>query len=91
MKLLWTCLGRERSVFTRFSRLKLAAANLKRGPNPGLKLAAAYFSPKKLYVYTDVLDLFKLRPIFKPRLIFARINGPNNHQVVGIEHTGCDF
>ena len=44
----WTCLGRERSVFTRFSRLKLAAANLRRGPNPGLKLAAAYFSRKEI-------------------------------------------
>ena len=31
-----------------FSRLKLAAANLGRGPNPGLKLAAAYFSRKEI-------------------------------------------
>ena len=30
-----------------FSRLKLAAANLRRGPNPGLKLAAGYFSRKE--------------------------------------------
>ena len=43
-----TCLGRKRSAFTRFSRLKLAAANLRRGPNPGLKLAAAYFSRKEI-------------------------------------------
>ncbi len=28
--------------------LKLAAANLRRGPNPGLKLAAAYFSRKEI-------------------------------------------
>ncbi len=34
--------------YTRFSRLKLAAANLRRGPNPGLKLAAAYFSRKEI-------------------------------------------
>ena len=60
---LWTCLGRERSVFTRFSRLKLAAANLRRGPNPGLKLARLILVAKKLYVYTDVLNLFKPRPI----------------------------
>ena len=45
---LWTCFGCERSVFTRFSRLKLAAVNLRRGPNPGLKLAAAYFSRKEI-------------------------------------------
>ena len=41
-----------------FSRLKLAAANLIRGPNPGLKLAAANLVAKKLCVYTDVRDLF---------------------------------
>ena len=31
-----------------FPRLKLAAANLRRSPNPGLKLAAAYFSRKEI-------------------------------------------
>ncbi len=45
----------------------LAAANLRRGPNSGLKLAAAYCSRKeivRLYlspismVYTDVRDLY---------------------------------
>ncbi len=39
--------GSRQSVYTTLSRLKLAAANLRRGPNPGLKLAAAYFSRKK--------------------------------------------
>ena len=43
--LLWVA---RRSVYTTFSRLKLAAANLRRGPNPGLKLAAAYFSRKEI-------------------------------------------
>ena len=35
-------------VYTTFSRLKLAAASLGRGPNPGLKLVAAYFSRKEI-------------------------------------------
>ena len=38
---------RERNVYTMFLRPKLAASYLKRGPKPGLKLAAAYFSRKK--------------------------------------------
>ena len=32
----------------RFYEAQLAAANLRRGPNPGLKLAAAYFSRKEI-------------------------------------------
>ena len=39
----WSRTKRFYEVF----RLKLAAANLRRGPNPGLKLAAAYFSRKE--------------------------------------------
>ncbi len=42
------CSGSRRSVYTTFSRLKLAAAKLRQGPNPGLKLAAAYFSRKEI-------------------------------------------
>ncbi len=52
-------------LYTTFLRLKLAAANLRRGPNPGLKLAAAYFSRKEI-----------VRSYRRSRLIFARINGP---------------
>ncbi len=43
--LLWVTMKR---LYTTFSRLNLAAANLRRGPNPGLKLAAAYFSRKEI-------------------------------------------
>ena len=38
----------ERNVYTTFSRLKLAASYLRRGPKPGLKLAAAYFGRKEI-------------------------------------------
>ena len=41
-------LGRDEAFFTTFLRLKLAAVNLRRGPNPRLKLAAAYFSHKEV-------------------------------------------
>ena len=41
------CVAMKR-LYTTFSRLKLAAAKLRRGPNPGLKLAAAYFSRKEI-------------------------------------------
>ncbi len=42
-------LGRDEAlIYTTFSRLKLAAANLRRGSNPGLKLFAAYFSRKEI-------------------------------------------
>ncbi len=44
-ELLWVAMKR---LYTTFSRLNLAAANLRRGPNPGLKLAAAYFSRKEI-------------------------------------------
>ena len=30
--------GREQSVYSTFSRLRLVAANLRRGPNPGIFL-----------------------------------------------------
>ena len=53
------------------SRLKLAAANLKRGPNPGLKLAAAYFSRR------EIVRLYR-RSRNRPWLIFVRINGPES-------------
>ena len=42
-----------------------------------------------MYVYTDVLDLFK------PRLIFARMNGPNGSDLRSVEVLGfkvvCKF
>ena len=59
-----------------FSRLKLAAANLRRGPNPGLKLAAAYFSRKEIGRLYKPRDLFQPRPI-SAAAYFRRINGPN--------------
>ncbi len=41
-------LGRDEAFILAFLRLKLAAANLRRGPNPGLKLAATYLSRKEI-------------------------------------------
>ena len=41
-------LGRDEAFYTTFSCLRLAVANLRRGPNPGLKLAAAYFTRKEI-------------------------------------------
>jgi hypothetical protein len=41
--------GRDEEFIPRFnSRLKLAAAKLRRCPNPGRKLAATYFSRKEI-------------------------------------------
>ena len=54
----------ERNVYTMFFRPKLAAPYLRRGPKPGPKLAAAYFSRKEIVrLYYNVRDLFKPRPI----------------------------
>ncbi len=76
--LLWVATKRLYDVFAP----KIAAANLRRSPNPGLKLAAANLRrglntelklvAKKLCVYADVRDL----TLFKTLLIFARINAP---------------
>ena len=61
----------RRSVYTTLSRLKLAAANLGRGPNPGLKLVAAYFSRK------EIVRLYRRsRLILAAAYVVARINGP---------------
>ena len=49
-------------IYTTFSRLKLATSNLRRGPNPGLKLAAAYFSHK------EIVRLYRIRRNKKPIL-----------------------
>ena len=56
---------------------KIGGGQFKATPEPWAKSSRGLFQSrlilvaKKLYVYTDVLDLFK------PRLIFARINGLN--------------
>ena len=56
-------------------RPKLAASYLRRGPKPGPKLAAAYFSRKRNCPFILMFATYLSRGLFKSRLIFARIDG----------------
>ncbi len=77
--------GRDEAFYTTFSRLKLAVANIsKTRPERRAKISRCLFMSQRNCAFIQSFATYFSRGLFKTRLIFARINGPNDRTIYNV-------